>query len=148
MFNIPSSFVYQKKVKQSFIDLFEILTNEDNYPIVFHCTAGADRTGFIAFIINGLLGVSYEDLTRDYELSTVSGNMRCRAKLTDSGFDYSITTQDIQKGSGDCWHLMYETIMSDYSDGRNDLAYAIEKYLLSLGVNEKDIEFVKDFLVD
>ena len=37
--------------------------------IYFHCTAGADRTGTFAFIIEALLGVSESDLSKDYELT-------------------------------------------------------------------------------
>ena len=37
-------------------------------------TLGAERTGALAFLINGLLGVSEEDLAKDYELSTFSGD--------------------------------------------------------------------------
>ena len=35
---------------------------------------GAERTGTLAFLINGLLGVSEEDLSKDYELSSFSGD--------------------------------------------------------------------------
>lgn len=42
------------------------------YPIYFHCQGGSDRTGEIAFLINGLLGVSDTDLFHDYELSSLS----------------------------------------------------------------------------
>ncbi len=44
----------------------------DLYPIYFHCEGGSDRTGEIAFLINGLLGVADEDLFLDYELSSLS----------------------------------------------------------------------------
>lgn len=39
-------------------------------PIYFHCQAGADRTGTIAFILLALLGVSHVDLDIDYELTS------------------------------------------------------------------------------
>lgn len=49
--------------------IFDIFADESNYPIAFHCSIGTDRTGLIAFLINGLLGVSKEDLYRDYLFS-------------------------------------------------------------------------------
>lgn len=49
--------------------VFEILADESNYPIIYHCNIGTDRTGLFAFLINGLLGVSEEDLYRDYLFS-------------------------------------------------------------------------------
>lgn len=48
---------------------FELASNINNYPLVFHCNIGTDRTGLFAFLINGLLGVSEEDLYRDYLFS-------------------------------------------------------------------------------
>lgn len=38
--------------------------------IYFHCMAGADRTGTLAFIIGALLGVSESDLSKDFELTS------------------------------------------------------------------------------
>ena len=52
--------------------IFEILKNADTKPVYFHCFGGADRTGTIGFLLNGLLGVSYEDLVIDFELTSYS----------------------------------------------------------------------------
>ena len=41
--------------------------------VYFHCSAGADRTGTLAFLIEALLGVSESDLSKDYELTTFFG---------------------------------------------------------------------------
>lgn len=41
-----------------------------NEPLIFHCSMGADRTGTLACIIEGLLGVSQSDLDKDYELTS------------------------------------------------------------------------------
>ena len=39
-------------------------------PVYFHCTAGADRTGTLACVLEGLLGMSPSDIDKDYELTT------------------------------------------------------------------------------
>ena len=52
--------------------IFEILKNADQKPVYYHCFGGADRTGTIGFLLNGLLGVSYEDLVIDFELTSYS----------------------------------------------------------------------------
>lgn len=39
-------------------------------PVYFHCTAGADRTGTLACVLEGLLGLSQSDIDKDYELTT------------------------------------------------------------------------------
>lgn len=38
-------------------------------PVYFHCTAGADRTGTLACVLEGLLGLSQSDIDKDYELT-------------------------------------------------------------------------------
>ena len=45
----------------------------DDNKIFFHCRIGADRTGTLAYILEGLLGVVDEDRLQDYELTVFSG---------------------------------------------------------------------------
>lgn len=42
---------------------------EQPTPLVFHCTAGKDRTGFAAALLLSALGVSREDIVQDYLLT-------------------------------------------------------------------------------
>jgi protein-tyrosine phosphatase len=49
--------------------LLERLADPDAYPLVFHCAAGKDRTGVVAAVILGLLGVDDETIAEDYRLS-------------------------------------------------------------------------------
>lgn len=51
-----------------FAELFSHLLESDQ-PTVFHCTAGKDRTGFAAALVLRALGVSEEDVMRDYLLT-------------------------------------------------------------------------------
>lgn len=51
-----------------FAELFSHLL-ESGEPTVFHCTAGKDRTGFAAALVLRSLGVSEEDVMRDYLLT-------------------------------------------------------------------------------
>ena len=39
--------------------------------IYFHCIGGADRTGTLAFLIQALLGVSENDMSKEYELTSL-----------------------------------------------------------------------------
>ena len=58
--------------REPFAKIFEIFTKEENYPILMHCSGGRDRTGTLAFLLNGLLGVSEDDLCREWETSIFS----------------------------------------------------------------------------
>ena len=55
--------------KAAFAEAFKVFLDKSNYPVVFHCAGGADRTGAVAFMLNGLCGVSLDDLRKDWELT-------------------------------------------------------------------------------
>jgi len=46
--------------------------------VYFHCHGGADRTGTLAFLIEGLVGVSESDIAKDFELTTYSNSIHRR----------------------------------------------------------------------
>lgn len=52
--------------RDSLLEFFNLLADENNYPLVFHCIQGKDRTGALAYAIEALLGVSEDDMKRDY----------------------------------------------------------------------------------
>lgn len=54
-------------LKSILIDIFDSVAN--NEPAYFHCSAGADRTGTVAFIFEAILGVNQSDMDKDYELT-------------------------------------------------------------------------------
>ena len=58
------------KVRQIFMAFYN--TVKSRKATYFHCYSGADRTGYIAMLIEGLLGVSEKDCTIDYELTSFS----------------------------------------------------------------------------
>jgi protein-tyrosine phosphatase len=64
---------YEKILEESAREFGIALTHAAdpaNHPMVFHCTAGKDRTGLMAMLLLGALGVDVDDITRDYELTT------------------------------------------------------------------------------
>ncbi len=51
----------------------DLIMNNENGCTLFHCVAGKDRTGILAMLILGMLGVSEEDIMEDYLLTNVTG---------------------------------------------------------------------------
>jgi protein-tyrosine phosphatase len=49
--------------------VFDVLNNKETYPLLIHCRAGQDRTGFICAVILLALGVKKETIIKDYILS-------------------------------------------------------------------------------
>lgn len=70
-----------------FVAGIELVADSDG-PTVFHCMAGKDRTGLLAALLLSLLGVTDDDVCRDYALSaTIVPELRQRfmARMQDPG---------------------------------------------------------------
>jgi protein-tyrosine phosphatase len=52
--------------------LLALLSERVTYPAMFHCSAGKDRTGIVAGIVLGLLGVPDDVIVADYALSAAA----------------------------------------------------------------------------
>ena len=52
--------------------IFKTLADPANYPVAYHCAVGADRTGFVSYLLLSLLGVEREDVLRDYLFTNFS----------------------------------------------------------------------------
>lgn len=110
--------------------VFSLLADKNNYPIYFHCTGGADRTGTLAFLINALLGVSLEDLIHDYEFTTFSVYGE---RNSASGTKYGTKFQK------------FLTTLNSYEGAT--LSQKTESYLLSIGVTKQEINNVKGIML-
>ncbi|MBQ6102303.1 MAG: tyrosine-protein phosphatase [Kiritimatiellae bacterium] len=78
--------------RKQFAKVFRVFLDPANYPIDFHCIAGQDRTGAVAFVLNALLGVEEDQLRLDWEVTAFHNRSTdfCHGKLFDKllrGFD-------------------------------------------------------------
>ena len=128
--------------------IFEVLADENNYPLYFHCNAGADRTGTIAFLVGGLLGVSESGLTKDFELTSFGGQgKRLRGKDTGSGYSEDGIMQN-DSSNYVAWGPLVNYIKNNYVKGDvTDLSGGIEKYLSGIGVKQNDLNKIKALLL-
>ena len=69
--------------------VMDILADESNYPVFYHCRIGTDRTGITGIMINGLLGVPFNECIQDYGFSNFApiDNQRYPNKPNDSNGD-------------------------------------------------------------
>ena len=58
-----------RDAQEMYWEFFRLLSNPENAPLLFHCSAGKDRTGFAAALFLLSLGASRETVLRDYLLS-------------------------------------------------------------------------------
>ncbi len=139
---------YSRASTDSIREIFHILADPDNYPVYLHCNAGADRTGTIAYLINGVLGISYEDLTRDYELTSFSqSGRRWRSEILNAEtFDSSGVMQDNSENYV-AWDKMHRMMEENYSG--KTLRETIENYLTQVcGVPQEDIDSLRSIMLD
>jgi len=57
---------YLEAGRDSVVQALGMIADEANLPLVFHCTAGKDRTGVLAALVLSLLGVEREVIVADY----------------------------------------------------------------------------------
>ena len=140
---------YYKQLSDNVGKVFEVLGHESNYPAYFHCNAGADRTGTVAFLINGLLGVSYDDLIRDFELTSFSRyGARWRSDIVDGRFTEDGIMQN-DYGNFVAIGAMADKLLADYGTGDGKLSSAIENYLKTVcGVSQEEIDTVRRMMLE
>ena len=60
---------------------FSLLVDSTNLPIIFHCSAGKDRTGMLSVLFLLALGISEDDVIDDYMLTNESITIENNQKL-------------------------------------------------------------------
>ena len=70
-------------------NVLNILSDESNYPVFYHCRIGTDRTGITGVIVGGLLGIKFNEIIQDYGFSNFSpiDNQRYPHKTPDNNGD-------------------------------------------------------------
>ena len=100
--------------------------------VYFHCFSGADRTGYIAMLIEGLLGVSEKDCSIDYELTSFCESVGGRYR-TGLPTDY-----DFRDGIAFLRGLQGDTFQNK-----------IENYLVNtVGISKTDIDEFKSRVLE
>ena len=64
--------VFTAEQMEYYRQIFELFADPEIYPVYFHCAGGGDRTGTLAFMLEAVLGLDYETLLTEYELSNLS----------------------------------------------------------------------------
>ncbi len=136
--NLPYCLAYK--------ELFEVIKKHET-PILFHCSAGKDRTGIAALLILIMLGVSEKDALDDYELTNeyrkeqiekffvkvsalIGDNEELKAKLT--------AFEGVNRSSAE---YSIKSILSKYPDYD---AYFEDVF----GIDRKKREELKDFYLE
>lgn len=99
--------------------------------VCFHCQYGRDRTGTLAFLLEGVLGVDFYDIFRDYEISSFTRNYNNSERAIIS------------------YHTFYRMIPYIRMYGPvNNLEKCFANYLISCGVTCSEIDEFRMIMLD
>ena len=118
--------------RQNIKAFFEYLAVKDNYPVYFHCNIGTDRTGLIAYLIQGLCGVDEDEMKADYFFSNFG-------EIGEFRDPYATTATN------------KTTYMEDLNDktkyAGTTLSERIRSYLYSIGISQTTVNDVYSIMM-
>jgi protein-tyrosine phosphatase len=125
--------VCKREVKQ----VFDVLADEQSWPVLVHCTQGKDRTGLIVMLVLFLLGVDEAAVDRDYRLSESELAPEKEQRMKEIG---SIgLTEQFAVCPADVVSSVHLHIKEKYG--------TTEQYLQYVGVSKEAIDRVKNILL-
>ena len=133
---------------------FEFVVNcvRAGKPVYFHCAAGRDRTGTLAVLLLGTLGVSESDMAKDYELTYFSPQEWSMSKKKDENDNYMKDENGnyIYYYNHTRCNYSYPSIRKTIFSQTDSGTYQdrIVKYLLQIGVSQKDIDDFRSLMLE
>jgi protein-tyrosine phosphatase len=126
--------IFKESGKKVMAENFRVFTDIENYPIYFHCIGGADRTGSLAYVLNGILGVDRHDLETDWESTFYPTLPEMRKDYTGPSFW--------------CGENHFNDGFSKYGDANTSWNDRIELYLLDCGVTKEEIAKFRSIMLE
>lgn len=129
---VPISYINMLEAKENIYKIFEILANE-NKGVLYFCNAGKDRTGVVSALILMLLGARDEDIIADYIVSQV--------------YLKEMLNSFIEKnGNEEMRNIIFPKaeFMEKFLQMFKEKYVSIEQYLKSIGIDEKQIQNIKN----
>ncbi len=117
-------------LKPKLFAIFATLADERNYPACFHCVIGTDRTGTLAYLILGLLGVSEEDIYRDY----------CFSNFGNIGVEDADGLRMAERLQGKVAPIKSKT--------GSTLQQKVRNYLISVGISDETLNAVVQIMLE
>lgn len=139
---VPPAFV-NKVFKDALVRGYRFMIEHEG-PYLLHCTYGMDRTGFSIAVLEALMGATAAEIKADYAKTFInycSVVDNVQVALTQDQVDLlkDIIAMNLRNS--------YHTVGVDISDFDNvDLAAATEKYLVALGMDQAEVDALKNRL--
>ena len=114
-------------IAEQYVKIFNAIANCDDEPCMLHCTYGADRTGIVTFFLEALLGMSEEEMTRDYVWTQFTQGRT--VKLTESDAEFPQWISKTENCEGDTF------------------ADKMENHLISFGIAKSTLEHIREIFI-
>ena len=110
---------------------------KEDKPVYFHCSLGRDRTGTVAMMVLGLLGVDEGEISKEYEITQFAphGYSVCTGE----------TTKMTRKTDADYWRAA--TYIWGLAKG-GSFADGMQNYLLSIGITQDEINEFRNLMLE
>lgn len=130
------------KYHKEFKEIFTLLLDRSNYPVIIHCTSGKGRTGVASALVLAALGVNEDIIMEDYRLSNDYFNI---PKASNYAYKLSINSQEaittLYSAKEDFLNAAKKQIEEKYGSVKNYLAKG-------LGVSEEETGRIRDILLN
>ncbi len=134
--SIPKLYVQMlTKSTENIKQVFEFIGNNLDKTILYHCTAGKDRTGIISMLLLGLANVSREDIIKNYTITYENNKLNPNFEEVTKLYPVEILYSTKE----------YITPAIDYIENNFNSYY---DYLISIGVSEEILNKITEKLVN
>lgn len=142
-----------EQLKMIFTDIFSRVSAGE--ALDFHCSAGCDRTGTVAYIILALLGVSQSDIDKEYELTTMTLSNTQAHRTTEAyasmvtNYIAGLTGNTLEEKIIRYFINTLEFSTSDINDFRNTMLTVkpTQYYKVTLNLNDVTIDNSADLII-
>jgi protein-tyrosine phosphatase len=131
---------------EAYAEMFRRLAASE-VPLVFHCTAGKDRTGGAAALVLSALGVPRETIIADFTMTERAVDLQkalLRTKPNPKYAHYAKLAPDTRA----VFSGAKPSFISAFLDSVDEKCGSVENYLSDLGITGKDIGSIRNTLLD
>ncbi len=126
----------------AFVRIFDEMANPGNYPMVFNCFMGKDRTGVLAALVLSCLGVERSNVVRDYAVTDA------RVAFIIEKLRRDPIERDTLERTNPVLLGAREATMSNFLTAVDERYGGPVAWALGAGVSAGGIERIRDLLLD
>jgi protein-tyrosine phosphatase len=141
-YSLGRKYMNMVKTNQEFKQVFDILLeNLGTGGVLFHCTAGKDRTGVVAMLLLGLAGVSKVDIIANYQVSHTYIEEQLN-ELSENDVDEVVVRNLKHLGASNPANIIlgYNTVIETFG--------SFKGYFEQLGYSNDEIKELKNLIVE